>query len=112
MKVERNVIIKEISYTCDRCGKDNLDEKEIRVCEICDIDVCSDCDHADFAGSMYKYYCNSCWEFGESYRKNIKENNLKCEDEKTTIERSARKHEQDTITAWYADRLSNILESE
>lgn len=66
MRKEKEVITKQVEYTCDFCT-----EPGRYRCECCHKDVCYKHGRDDGDGDHPDRFCFKCWEVGESFRKEI-----------------------------------------
>ena len=73
---EKKKTVKIIKYYCDVCGKEVRTSLATHIykCMICDRDICEKDTYSHYtfeSGDYPDRYCYSCWNAGESYRKEI-----------------------------------------
>jgi len=93
MKKEREETRTHIveDYYCDECGEPSRNVwGHPYVCHICGRHFCDKHIHRQYdpwGGDSVDYYCYSCWDIGEKYRKEIEEIELEYDNKKEQKEK-------------------------
>ena len=72
-KIRKTISENVIKYFCDECGNE-IKPCYKANCKICGKDLHLECigqEVNEIGGDYSTYYCKSCWEKGEFYRKEI-----------------------------------------